>query len=175
MAFWSSFSAVGWVNDAKFRPKTLDFKQSQPIHIALNSINGHLVMAHAKIVQKSKGYNYNDIYTFHSLFITSCSTFRLIKAFIKKIFPSMSHSLHTAYVHHFECFLLWKTLSRRHDVGFPASQRHNIIYNDITPNPSKGSNQSRLNLIDTAIKFHQNIFIISNWVVVRTRIIWKMR
>ena len=25
-------------------------------------------------------------YTFHSLFITSCSTFRLIKAFIKKVF-----------------------------------------------------------------------------------------
>ena len=72
-------------------------------------------------------------------------------------------------------FLFWTTLSRRHDVGFPASQRHNIIYNDITPNPSKGSNQSRLNLIDIAVKFHQDIFIISNWVVVRTRIIWKMR
>ena len=36
-------------------------------------------------------------YTFHSWFITSCSTFRLIKAFIKKVFLSMSHSLHTAY------------------------------------------------------------------------------
>ena len=44
------------------------------------------------------------IYTFQSLFITSCSTFRLIKAFIKKVFLSMSHSLHTAYAHHFECF-----------------------------------------------------------------------
>ena len=43
-------------------------------------------------------------YTFHSLFITSCSTFLLIKAFIKKVFLSMSHSLHTAYAHHFECF-----------------------------------------------------------------------
>ena len=30
-------------------------------------------------------------------------------------------------------------------------------YDDITPNPSKGSNQSCLNLIATAIKFHQNI------------------
>ena len=44
------------------------------------------------------------LYTFHSLFITPCSTFRLIKAFIKKVFLSMSHSLHTAYAHHFECF-----------------------------------------------------------------------
>ena len=29
------------------------------------------------------------IYTYRSLFITSCSTFRLIKAFIKKVFLSM--------------------------------------------------------------------------------------
>ena len=43
-------------------------------------------------------------YTFRSLFIISCSTFRLIKAFIKKVFLSMSPSLHTAYAHHFECF-----------------------------------------------------------------------
>ena len=43
-------------------------------------------------------YNFN----FHSLFITSWSTFRLIKALIKKDFLSMSHSLHTANAHHFE-------------------------------------------------------------------------
>ena len=30
-------------------------------------------------------------YTFHSLFITSCSTFRLIKAFIKKVFFFQCH------------------------------------------------------------------------------------
>ena len=37
----------------------------------------------------------------------------------------MSHSLHTAYAHHFECFCYEQ---RCHDVGFPASQRHNIIW-----------------------------------------------
>ena len=35
-------------------------------------------------------------YIFHSLFISSCATFRLIKAFIKKDFLSMPHCLHTA-------------------------------------------------------------------------------
>ena len=39
----------------KFWPKTLDFKQSQLIHIALKFINGHLVMAHAKNSPKIGG------------------------------------------------------------------------------------------------------------------------
>ena len=58
---------------------------------------------------------------FHSLFITSCSTFRLIKAFIKNVFLSMSHCLHTANAHHFEYFCYEQ---RCHDVmisDFPAS------------------------------------------------------
>ena len=62
-------------------------------------------MGHKISVYLSKYYPYaltKRKYTFHSLFITSCSTFRLIKAFIKKVFLSMSHSLHTAYAHHFE-------------------------------------------------------------------------
>ena len=64
-------------------------------------------------------------YTFHSIFITSCSTFRLIKAFIKKVFLSMSHSLHTAYAHHFESFCYEQ---RCHDVGFPASQKKGAVW-----------------------------------------------
>ena len=48
-------------------------------------------------------------YTFHSLFITSCSTFRLIKAFIRKVFLSMSYSLHTAYAHQ-QCHIAFTLL-----------------------------------------------------------------
>ena len=51
--------------------------------------------------------------SFHNLFITSCLMFRLIKAFIKKGFLSMSHSLHTAYAHHFVCNKVYVTKTLR--------------------------------------------------------------
>ena len=44
---------------------------------------------------------------------------------------SMSHCLHTVDANHFELICYEKTLSRRHDVEFPASNRYNIKWYQI--------------------------------------------